>query len=140
MLRTKLLHPQILEAIAGAGHGSTILIADSNYPSSTTAGPNAEIVYLNLAPDLVKATDVLRVLAEVVPIEKAEVLVKPNPPEPSIYSEFREILGVDLDQVERFAFYDRVREENCCVVIATGESRTYACLLLTIGVVEAEPS
>ena len=29
------LHPQLLAALAGAGHGSQVLIADANYPAST---------------------------------------------------------------------------------------------------------
>jgi L-fucose mutarotase/ribose pyranase (RbsD/FucU family) len=35
VLRTRLLHPEILAALAGAGHGSRVLIADGNYPFST---------------------------------------------------------------------------------------------------------
>ena len=71
MLKTALLHPEIMEALGGAGHGSQVLIADGNYPCSTTAGPNAQLVYLNLAPGLVTATDVLKVLVQTVPIEAA---------------------------------------------------------------------
>jgi L-fucose mutarotase len=74
LLKSTLLHPEILHALAGAGHGSQALIADGNYPCSTTAGPNAEIVYLNLAPGLVSATDVLRALVEAIPIEAAHVM------------------------------------------------------------------
>ena len=35
MLRYQLLHPEILAALGGAGHGSQILIADGNYPFET---------------------------------------------------------------------------------------------------------
>jgi L-fucose mutarotase len=41
MLQYKLIHPQILAALAAAGHGSTVLIADGNYPFSTAANPQA---------------------------------------------------------------------------------------------------
>jgi L-fucose mutarotase/ribose pyranase (RbsD/FucU family) len=35
MLKGTLIHPQILEALGRAGHGSQILIADGNYPIAT---------------------------------------------------------------------------------------------------------
>ena len=50
MLLTPLLHPEINAVLAAAGHHSKVLIADGNYPASTTLGPNAKLVSLNLAP------------------------------------------------------------------------------------------
>ena len=44
MLRYKLLHPEILGALGAAGHGSKIMIADSNYPFGTRANPGAKRV------------------------------------------------------------------------------------------------
>ena len=41
MLKTPILHPQILNALGRAGHSSKILIADGNYPFHTKRGPNA---------------------------------------------------------------------------------------------------
>ncbi|HOS03406.1 MAG TPA: RbsD/FucU domain-containing protein, partial [Candidatus Hydrogenedentes bacterium] len=35
MLKQRLIHPEILDALAAAGHGSKILITDGNYPAST---------------------------------------------------------------------------------------------------------
>ena len=137
MLKTTLLHPEILRAVAGAGHGSRILIADGNYPFATTAGPNADVVYLNLAPGLVSATDTLRVLASVVPIEAAHVMQTADGTEPPVFAEFRRLLpnGLDIGPIERFAFYEAVGQSDVCLVIATGEQRIYANILLTIGVV-----
>jgi L-fucose mutarotase len=84
MLKTKLLHPEILAALGGAGHGSKVLIADGNFPFGTGANPAAKRVYLNLAPGLVTVTDVLEVLIEAIPIEAAEVMQPPSgePPAP----------------------------------------------------------
>ena len=39
MLRSKLIHPKILEVLGRAGHHAKILIADGNYPASSTLGP-----------------------------------------------------------------------------------------------------
>ncbi len=72
MLKTSLIHPDILRALGRAGHGSQVLIADGNYPAGTTLGPNAELVSLNLAPGIVTATWTLATVASAVPIEAAE--------------------------------------------------------------------
>lgn len=147
MLKTKLLHPQILAALARAGHGSKVLISDGNYPHWTTRGPNAEVVYLNLAPGKPTATEVLEVLLSAIPVEAAEIMdtLKTGPyamkEDPEIWGEFREILSkagvnVELTKLERMAFYEKVREPAVCLVVATGEQRIYANLMLTIGVVK----
>ncbi len=34
MLKTQLLHPEILATLGGAGHGSKVLIADGNFRAS----------------------------------------------------------------------------------------------------------
>jgi L-fucose mutarotase len=137
LLTTKLIHPDILRAIAGAGHGSQILIADGNYPCGTTAGPNAEIVYLNLAPGIVSVTQALDAIAAVIPIEAAQVMQTADGTEPPVLIEFRKLLPseVSITPVERFAFYAAVGEPAVCLVVATGEQRIYANILLTIGVV-----
>ena len=138
MLDAKLIHPQILSALGSAGHGSTILIPDGNYPFETGANPLAERVYLNLAPGIVTVTDVLEAILSVTPVEAARVMARHDGAEPSIYAEFRKLLpaAVALAPLERFAFYEEAKKEDCCLVIATGEQRIYANILLTIGVVD----
>jgi len=136
MLKNALLHPEILKALGSAGHGSKVLIADGNYPFTTGACPAAAHVYLNLAPGLLKATEVLKVLAEAIPVETAEVMMPAEAPEPPIFGEFRKILGgLALKPVGRFEFYEAARRADTALVIATGEQRIYANVLLTIGVV-----
>lgn len=146
MLKTRLLHPQMLEALGRAGHGSKILIADGNYPGSTKLGPKAALVNLNLSPGLVTATQVLETLVASVPIEAAAVMeyartgpyaLKADPP---IWADFRRILkagkvNVKLDPIERFAFYDAAGTPDVALTIQTADQRIYANLLLTIGVV-----
>ena len=147
MLKSQLLHPQILAALAKSGHGSKVLISDGNYPHWTKHGPNAEVVYLNLAPGQLLVTDVLKALLTAMPVETAEVMdyarTGPNALEkdPPIWNEFRQLLhdaGTDLElqKVERFAFYDAAGTKDVCLTVATGDQRIYANLLLTIGVVK----
>ena len=137
MLKYQLLHPEILAALGGAGHGSKVLIADGNYPFSTRANSGARRAYLNLAPGLVTVTDVLRVLVGAIPIEAAEVMVPESGEEPAIFQDFRTILpsGLQLKRLGRFEFYDAARDADTALVIATGEQRIYANILLTVGVV-----
>lgn len=136
MVKGSLLHPDILRALASGGHGSKVLIADSNYPFSTHAGPNAEIVFLNLAPGKVNVAETLSVVAQNIPIESAEVMLPADSAEPAVYGDFRAILGESVKLVTRSRdeFYEIVRGEDTCLIVATGEQRIYACIILTIGV------
>ncbi len=136
MLTYQLLHPEILAALGAAGHGAQVLIADGNYPLATRSHPAARRVFLNLAPDLLTVTDVLRVVAGAIPGEAAHVMVPDSGPEPPIFREFRELLpGLELQPLGRFAFYDAARGPDLALAIATGERRVYANILLTIGVI-----
>src|SRR5437868_7582263 len=98
MIKGKLLHPQILHALTRAGHGAKVLISDGNYPHWPRHGPNAEVVFLNLAPGQVLVTDVLRAILSAVVVEKAEVMdyarSGPNSlsQDPPIWNEFRQAL------------------------------------------------
>lgn len=142
MLKSQLLHPQILAALARAGHGSKVLISDGNYPHWTRRGANAEVVYLNLAPGQVLVTDVLKAILTVINVEKAEVMDPKGalPQDPPIWNEFRQILqtsqaDLDLARIDRFGFYGAAGEPEVCLTVASGDQRVYANLLLTIGVV-----
>jgi L-fucose mutarotase len=136
MLKQTLIHPDILEALAAAGHGSRILITDGNYPASTMLGENASLVYLNLAPGMPTVTDVLRVLLTAIPVEDAAVMEPSEGPEPAIFDEFRKLLpSIALTGYDRFTFYEEASGSDTCLQIVTGEQRIYANLLLTIGVV-----
>lgn len=137
MLKSQLLHPEILHALGGAGHGAQILITDGNYPASTCSPETAAIVYLNLSPGLIQATDALRAVASAVPIEAAHVMEPADGSTPPIFAEFSDLLPDELmlQRLERFAFYAAASEPSVCLVIATAEQRIYANILLTIGVV-----
>jgi L-fucose mutarotase len=137
VLKTRLLHPEILAALAGAGHGSRVLIADGNYPFSTGSNPNAPVVYLNVRPGLVSVPDVLETLLTAIPVESAMVMMPPQGPAPEIHGDFRRALPADVPIVSRgrMEFYGEARCDETALVIATGEQRVWANLLLTIGVV-----
>jgi L-fucose mutarotase len=136
MLRYRLIHPEILAALAAAGHGSQVLLADGHYPVSTGSAPGATRVSLNLAPDRLAVPEVLEVLLDAVVVEAAAVM-RPPPaePEPAIFTELIALLaGVEAERLDRFSFYEAARGPDVALVIATGERRTYANVLLTLGV------
>ena len=137
MLKSSLLHPEILATLGSNGHGSRILIADGNFPFSTCTPKSAKKVFLNLAPGLLKVTDVLKVLYDHVPVETATVMVPADESSQQIHAEFQEILGPDytLNPLKRHDFYDQAKSKDTCIVIATGETRRFANILLTIGVI-----
>src|SRR5215204_6495158 len=95
MLKGQLIHPEILDALGRAGHGSKIVIADGNYPFATAVAPHAKQVFLNLRPGLVNATDVLAALVQAIPVEAAHVMAPPDGV-PPIFAEFSAILPPDL--------------------------------------------
>ena len=134
MLKTKFIHPEIMAALSLCGHGSKVLIADGNYPLAEKSG-NAQKVYLGLCPGTPTVTQVLEAIHSVCEIEKAEVMKTPDGSEPEIYPEFKkELPDLDLTVLGQYEFYDACMAENVVqLAISTGEKRTYANILLTIG-------
>src|SRR5665647_2392156 len=95
MLTTQLTHPTLLAALAAAGHGSKVLIADSNYPHATAHGPNAQVVHLNLSRGLVNGPDVLTAITSVIKVESAAVMA-PGTDLLPVHEEYRQLLGADV--------------------------------------------
>lgn len=134
MLKEKMIHPQIMAALAMCGHGDKVLIADGNYPLDSKTG-EAELVYLGLMPGHPTVTEVLEAIQSVVNVEKAEVMDPNDGTTPEIFGTFRDMLdGMELDLLGRYEFYDACCEKNVRLAISTGEKRTFANLLITIGV------
>lgn len=119
-----------------------MLVADGNYPFATESPVTAQKVFLNLRRGLVAVTDVLEVLAETIPIESVLVMNRPNGQAVPIHAEFKKILPAAASLVgkERMEFYQEVKSPATTLVIATGEERRWANLLITIGVVKSKPS
>jgi L-fucose mutarotase len=145
MLRHQLIHPQINAVLGRAGHHATVLIADGNYPASTTLGPHAELVSLNLSPGIVTCTQVLRAVLSAVPIEAARTMMYETTgpyaltSDPPVWTEYRAALRdaglpVQLEPLEKWAFYEAVKTPDLVLTIQTADLQRFANLLLTIGV------
>jgi L-fucose mutarotase len=137
MLKTPVIHPTIMEALARSGHFAQVVIADGNLPVGAMTGPNSTTVHLNFRPGVLDAVTVLKGLLEVCPFQGAIVMEKPAETSPDIHDAYKKILGdVSWDEMERWAFYDKIREPATILIIQTGEQRRFANLILTVGVVK----
>lgn len=145
MLRSKLIHPRILEVLARAGHHAKVLIADGNYPASSAIGPRAELVSLNLMPGVVTCTQVLEALLSAVPIDIANTMMyETSGPyalteDPPVWAEYRRVIaaaGVNLklEPIEKWEFYKAVATPDHVLTIQTADQQRFANVLLTIGV------
>ena len=145
MLKHRLIHPQINEIIGRAGHHAKILIADGNYPASSKKGPNAELVSLNLMPGVVSCTQVLQALLSAVPVDAVNTMgYETEGPyaldeDPPVWDEYRAAireagLGLTLEPIEKWAFYDAVATADHVLTIQTADQQRFANVLLTVGV------
>ena len=145
MLKHTLIHPKINEVLARAGHHSKVLIADGNYPASSTLGPRAELVSLNLSPGIVTCTQVLSALVTAIPLEAANTMMYETEgpyaltEDPPVWNEYREViqqanLDLALEPIEKWDFYEAVNTSDHVLTIQTADQQRFANLLLTVGV------
>jgi L-fucose mutarotase len=141
VLRFPLIHPPLLAALAACGHGSTVLIADANYPHSTATSPRAALIHLNLRPGLLTTDQVLEPVLAAISVEAAHVMRPEDGTDPNARGSYPALLPpeVELQSLDRFDFYATCRAPDLAVRIATGGDRLYANLLLTVGVVAPTP-
>ncbi len=144
MLRQQLIHPEILAVLGAAGHHAKVLIADGNYPASTRRGPDAKIVHLNLMPGLVTCNQVLQALLNVMPLDAVQTMMYQTEgkyalsADPPVWNQYRESLSaasvaLELEPVEKWAFYDAVSTPDHVLTIQTGDQQQFANILLTMG-------
>ena len=145
MLRSKLIHPKILEVLGRAGHHAKVLIADGNYPASSKKGANAEIVCLNLMPGVVSCAQALEAVLSAVPVEAMQLMMyETSGPyaleaDPPVWSEYRAVLqrlglGLQPEPIEKWAFYEAVATDDHVLTIQTADQQRFANVLLSIGV------
>jgi L-fucose mutarotase len=142
MIKGTITHPQILQALATAGHKSTVLIADAHYAAATAVGPNAHIVHLNLTAGAPTIPDVLRAVLDTVVVEHASQIKATADALPStVQEEVAATLptGLPLEYVERYAFYELARQGDLALAIVTGDTRRFGNVLLRLGALIALP-
>ena len=77
----------------------------------------------------------LAAIQSAVNIEKAEVMDPADGTTPEIFGQFQTMLGgMELAKLGRYEFYDACCLPGVRLAVSTGEQRTFANLLITIGV------
>lgn len=144
MLKTTLLHPEILRICARAGHHAKILIADGNYPASTKRGASAEVVCLQLTPGVPTVAQVLSSILSVMPIDVVNTMGIPaDDPyakfgEPPAWKEFRALakesgVAASVEPISKWDFYKAVESPDHVLTIQTADQALWANVLLTVG-------
>jgi len=132
-----LLSPDLLFALASAGHGDRIAIVDANFPAATIA---RRLIPLHGA----NAVAVLDAVLSVLPVDNFEpdpvvvmAVVGDREQTPEAVAEFTRVLAnagvAPPARLPRHDFYRAVREAYA--VVLTGERRLYGNIMLTKGVV-----
>ncbi len=145
MLKTTLLHPDILRVCAQAGHHSKILIADGNYPAASKIGARAELVSLQLMPGVPTVAQVFHAILSEVPIDVINTMGVDQSDEyalnedPDVWHEYRQILqqhgsSRQLEPIMKWDFYEAVTSADHVLTIQTADQALWANLLLSVGV------
>ena len=132
------LHPDLLYVLAQMGHGDKLAIVDRNYPAESTAQRVVRLDGLDLLPALEAVLSVFP-LDTFVDAPLAGMNHVDDPATiPDVQAEAFALARrvedreIGVERIERFAFYEAVRE--CFAVLTTTESRPYGCIILTKGV------
>ena len=135
MIKTEIIHPYLLQALAQCGHKANILIADANYSFLTNSSPRARIIYLNFSPGLISSVVILQKMLGYINIEKAVLMSCPDDFDNTIAREYRTLLAEStaVEYVTREAFYALAKSSDTLLVVASGETRRFANILLTVG-------
>lgn len=135
MIKTEIIHPDLLQALAQCGHKANILIADANYSFLTNSSPRARIIYLNFSPGLISSVVILQKMLGFINIEKTLLMSCPDDFDNTIAREYRTLLAEStaVEYVTREAFYALAKSSDTLLVVASGETRRFANILLTVG-------
>ena len=137
-----ILSPDLLKALAEMGHSDELTIGDGNFPGHSCC----DRVYRldgHGVPEVLEAILTLMPLDTYVDHPAMLMQVAPgDPAKTPIWDTYREIVtkheerGADcFEEIERMAFYDRVKEKSMFVIM-TGEKAVYANIILKKGVVK----
>ena len=137
----------MLHTLRAMGHGDTLVIADTNFPSDSIARSTVRGSLLRM--DNLTCAEAAQAVLSVLPLDnfvadfagRMEVVGDPAQI-PAVQAEVQ----AEIDRaegrprpmigIERFAFYDEARKAYA--VIQTGERRFYGCFLFRKGVIPPE--
>jgi L-fucose mutarotase len=141
------LNADVLHTLRAMGHGDTLVIADTNFPSDSIARSTVRGSLLRM--DNLTCAEAAQAVLSVLPLDtfvadfagRMEVVGDPAQI-PAVQAEVQ----AEIDRaegrprpmigIERFAFYDEARKAYA--VIQTGERRFYGCFIFRKGVIPPE--
>ena len=138
-----IIPPELLKLLAEMGHGDELTIGDGNFPGHSCC---KTVVRMDghSVPEILDAVLKLMPLDPYVPHPVSLMEVMPGDTvETPIWDTYREIVkkyderDEPFEYVERFAFYDRVKEKSSFVIMS-GETALYANIILKKGVIVPE--
>jgi L-fucose mutarotase len=141
------LNAEVLYALRAMGHGDTLVIADTNFPSDSIARQTVTGDLLRM--DNLTCAEAVEAVLSVLPLDtfvddfagRMEVVGAPDRIEP-VQAEVQAAIDAaegrprKMISIERFEFYERAK--TAYAVIQTGERRFYGCFIFRKGVIAPE--
>jgi L-fucose mutarotase len=138
-----LLNADVLHALRAMGHGDTLVLSDTNFPSDSIARKTVYGKLLRIDASCARAA---RAVLSVMPLDsfvdiaaaRMEVVGKPAEildVQREVQAEIDRAEGKSwpMGSIERMAFYEHAKKAYC--VITTAETRFYGCFIFTKGVI-----
>lgn len=138
-----LLNADVLRALRAMGHGDTLVLSDTNFPSDSIARQTRIGKLLRIDASCPRAA---RAILSVMPLDsfvehatyRMEVVGNPKdiqPVQKEVQAEIDKAEGKPwpMGSIERMAFYEHAKKAYC--VITTAETRFYGCFIFTKGVI-----
>lgn len=138
-----LLNADVLHALRAMGHGDTLVLSDTNFPSDSVARKTVLGKLLRIDASCPRAA---RAILSVMPLDsfvehavhRMEVVGNPKdiqPVQKEVQAEIDKAEGKPwpMGSIERMAFYEVAKKAYC--VITTAETRFYGCFIFTKGVI-----
>ena len=127
-----LLTGELLKHLDEMGHSDTAMIVDAHFPASRLAKRLVSVPGMS-------SPEVLEAVRSVLPLDDTPAVDLMTSADGSLLEVQGQLLaaaGVTLEEarfVDRFAFYEAAA--NAYVIIRTGETRTYGCVVVRKGLV-----
>lgn len=136
-----IIPPELLKLLCEMGHGDEVTIGDANFPGESNG---RRVVRM----DGHGVPEILDAILQLMPLDRLAIhpagLMQVTPGDPTetpIWDTYKEIIakydnrGAScLEEIERSAFYERVRSKSY-VVVMSGEKAPYANIILRKGVI-----
>ena len=127
-----LLTGDLLKHLDEMGHSDTVIIVDAHFPA-------ARLAHRLVALPGTSAPDALAAVRSVLPLDDTpavDLMTSADASVLPIQHELMSAAGVDdtgVRFVDRYAFYEAAKD--AFVIIRTGETRTYGCVIVRKGLV-----